>query len=1382
MRRRLVKFSAALVTLLFLASTFKVFTPPVVPCLMVSSRSEPQNLLTKNSTYGLDLDWSSNFLSSPTVSTFCDSILVEVCSGRNGSTRVILASSEALTIATSPSSTLIIPPPELKNKIDPNLLNLTYLVSNGYMQNNKTEVLISEHSAFFSQDFATSVKQRNLVDETHALYTSKRASPHMVFLSAYLNYSAIFELARNNLIDYLWLNRKFTACLDQSVPIIKDPTEWANVESSFHRSIDGSGIKIAILDTGIDTDHPDFYSLNGTSKIVAATSFTGEPSADGHGHGTHCASTAAGTGAASAEKYEGVAPGAALMNVKVLDNTGWGQESWIISGIQWAVDNGADILSMSFGEFTDTNRTDPLSTTVNWATEQGVVCVVAAGNSGSSGMYSVTSPGVAELAITVGASSKTDGLASFSSLGPTVDYRVKPDVVAPGVNIVAARANGTSMGTPVSVYYTKASGTSMATPHVAGAAALLLDAHPSWSPQTIKKALANYAENIGSNVCGQGSGRVNICKSATPAVVGDPSVTFGRVHLNSVLKENIVFQNLGDGTLHLTVEAETWLMSDHTFYPATSLNTSSLSITSGMSGKVELQLDTSVQLPGGYFEGKVIATFDNVSIKIPLFFCVLSTLDCEVVDENGSKLEACFVLIDARSGESRSNLLDGRFIITSPGEYIVQAMNVYEWSPSGIDLTYSFLVHEKLSIGTDESKNVQISLSSVHKIEVRSTDLSDRQLYVQLKKLVTPYYTTVYFMGLEQLANQYIYLTNISDYIYPGELCFFGYMAFYQDDVHWEEPHVLTSRVDAYFIGWDLSEFAYSNFSAVLNYDNLELATLNVESLLPKNADSTTIWFEQTAGMWQTGLWYGFQTHPGIGWTFHILPCQFKENPSDNWALTEWSCLYVLGPHPTACSDYYVVDRHFSPLTKGETFTYSLGKTPLLPQTARDGAPYFGDELLIPYYPLHLKDSLFIGKTNPLDTKRLEVFRNGGLICNETKNWAMDPIFVKSFLESYGYGFYVFRVRADTTMDLCSRNLAEYKINYASSNSDLLPPTITKIECPPNFVDNTYPVEIELSDNQTLSDVSLEYSLDDGPWNSSPLTNLGNGRYSTEFNIDPLTQKISLKIAATDINGNAIVFITEPVANRGYRTQLTALLIADKISGNLDVIDGALLQPIYLRVKSNETEMYTLTDLEGKFEFVVPQSISFPIEIEMADTGPYQRTSILIDKTRIHDIAVTGASPSKDVIGQGFRLDINVIVVNEGDYDENFSLTVYANVTSIKLENIAITNGKSINVTFKWDTIAFARGSYTMKAVADTVLGETDTADNTYTDGVVRVVIAGDINGDGIVDIFDAITLALAYGSSVGEPRYDADFDINSDGTIDIFDAIILAASFGEGN
>jgi len=344
-------------------------------------------------------------------------------------------------------------------------------------------------------------------------------------------------------VERVWLDRKLYAKLNVSVPLIGAPTAWK-------LGYNGSGIKIAVLDTGIDPTHPDFYFPNGASKILLQKSFVdyngdGVPDEDTYdyqGHGTHVASIAAGTGLASKGKFKGVAPGALLLIGKVLNRYGWGYSSWIINGIDWAVASGAKVISMSLGGgFTD--GTDPLSMECNWAASQGVTVVVAAGNAGYWGYFSVTAPGTASNVITVGATDKYDLVARFSSRGPTFDLRIKPDIVAPGVAIWAALAKNSEIeewvkdgylpGIDVDgdgVYdYVQLSGTSMATPHVSGAVALILQKYPNMKPADIKNLLLSTANWLtGYNVFQQGAGRLNVSYAINPVLYLSPAeINFG---------------------------------------------------------------------------------------------------------------------------------------------------------------------------------------------------------------------------------------------------------------------------------------------------------------------------------------------------------------------------------------------------------------------------------------------------------------------------------------------------------------------------------------------------------------------------------------------------------------------------------------------------------------------------------------------------------------------------------------------------------------------------------------------------------------------------------------------------------------------------------------
>lgn len=260
------------------------------------------------------------------------------------------------------------------------------------------------------------------------------------------------------------------------------------------RSYGPGDIVIAVIDTGIDATHVD---LDG-GKVIGWKDFVNGKATpyDDNGHGTHVASIAAGEGDGN-PAYTGVAPGAALVGVKVLDRRGSGLMSDVDAGIDWVIQNkatyGVEIISMSLGASGSSDGTDSTSLMVNKAVDSGITVVVAAGNEGPA-TYTIGSPGAAEKAITVGAQGDPghNGFfqAYFSSRGPTADGRIKPDISAPGRYVMAAEA-GSGSG------YIEYSGTSMATPFVSGTAALMLAANPALTPLDVKNLLTGSSWDWG---------------------------------------------------------------------------------------------------------------------------------------------------------------------------------------------------------------------------------------------------------------------------------------------------------------------------------------------------------------------------------------------------------------------------------------------------------------------------------------------------------------------------------------------------------------------------------------------------------------------------------------------------------------------------------------------------------------------------------------------------------------------------------------------------------------------------------------------------------------------------------------------------------------------
>jgi parallel beta-helix repeat protein len=168
--------------------------------------------------------------------------------------------------------------------------------------------------------------------------------------------------------------------------------------------------------------------------------------------------------------------------------------------------------------------------------------------------------------------------------------------------------------------------------------------------------------------------------------------------------------------------------------------------------------------------------------------------------------------------------------------------------------------------------------------------------------------------------------------------------------------------------------------------------------------------------------------------------------------------------------------------------------------------------------------------------------------------------------------------------------------------------------------------------------------------------------------------------------------------------------------------------------------------------------------------------------TEAYDITTTNITPLKTVVGQGFSTQINVTVTNQGDFTETINVTVYANTTIIETKEVTLTSGNSTTVTFTWNTTGFAKGNYTIWAYVWPVPSETDTTDNTHTNGVVTVATVGDIVPDGTVDIYDLVTVAKAYGSTPSDPNWNPNADINNDDIIDIFDLVTVAKHYGQTN
>ncbi|MFI6236991.1 S8 family peptidase [Micromonospora sp. NPDC050784] len=498
--------------------------------------------------------------------------------------------------------------------LDPDLFDVTTLIADGYDDDNSAELPLIVQPATASARVAALGDVLSLPSIGAVAGRVPKKSP------------ATAKLATNSLLagaKKVWLNRKVRATaltgggrpagLDRNLGQIAAPDAWK-------AGYTGKGVRVAVLDTGADFTHPDLVG-----RVAERADFTveGGDAVDHNGHGTHVASTIAGTGAAAHGQRRGVAPDAKLVIGKVLDDHGSGDDSGIIAGMEWAATR-ADVINMSLGGSDPDDGNDPLSLAVDGLSRStGALFVIAAGNSGAA----ISSPGSAASALTVGAVDRDDKLAAFSSRGPLVTSNVaKPELVAPGVDIVAARAAGTNLQDPIDRYYEAISGTSMASPHVAGAAALLAQRHPDWTGERLKAALVGAADPLsGIDPYAVGAGRLNAARALGGPTSDQPVVNLGTFAYPQSGTSETKLSWTGESTAVLDLDVS---IVNHDGQPvprgAASLSTSRLTLTHGATDAATLRVNRAALAarPGFYLATVTARSGRKLVATTPVSFYV----------------------------------------------------------------------------------------------------------------------------------------------------------------------------------------------------------------------------------------------------------------------------------------------------------------------------------------------------------------------------------------------------------------------------------------------------------------------------------------------------------------------------------------------------------------------------------------------------------------------------------------------------------------------------------------------------------------------------------------------------------------------------------------
>lgn len=962
------------------------------------------------------------------------------------------------------------------------------------------------------------------------------------------------------------------AFMTESVAQIGADELWERTDG-YGQPVTGTGIVVAVIDTGIDYMHPDLGEGFGPSyKVIGGYDFYYHDSdpMDDNGHGTHVAGTIAADGG-----IMGVAPGAKLLAYKTLGPDGQGSMSDVIAAIDRAMDpNGdgdtsdrADVISMSLGGAGE--ATDPVCLAVTRAVEAGIVVVAASGNEGPS-MGTVASPGIAYDAITVGAVDDDGVLAAFSSRGAIPDLTIKPEISAPGVAITSTVPTSGSLSSPTG--YLAASGTSMATPHVSGGVALLLQLHPDWTPEQVKSAIITSANGLDESIWSAGAGEMWLPAAADTTLFPVPAlISYG---FAGAPVQTATVTNTGS-YVSLASSSEDWLslsadgVTDHKDWANMSTaSPSTIPISSGSSGTVTL----SVPSPGpdtdeGYYEGDITLTYASVSVSIPFGFAALSTLNVHVLDEGGREVNDPYggVWAYRLPYADLTMMMRGNMDPAPPASFLVPSGD-YSVIATGHQDIYSYndpyLLSDTVTVGRLSTVDVYLTMSTAREMVLDLETDEGIPIYVKDYRV---------YLRHEGTKNISFHLVG-SDYSVSGSDIFslphsktlfvsdtdenigisisgFSYTApmweFMSRNWHnWYEYTSGTSTdfyVEAgadlqYLLAWEFDGVDGSTPTALTLVDG-EYSVYETKYDIP--GEVTNIW-----GDWGNHLSIGGDaaffvrrdTDTSLNSFFSgmtrttIVQGVFSElyfPQSIFGGYSERSYYSADYDHlvgTSTASSIQLPDRNYLEPVGDATESERLGAGPYYPSVYTVN----GDDTLVLFHPL-LRDQAG-AKVGGISTPSLSLYKGGQFVgIYQLSEFLSRPDAVRT-IDLMGAGEYVARIAYMPSAQICDDVTIELGFTAPGADSD--PPVITAMEMSQKFVPgDSVGLQFSVSDASGIGTVEVSWRANEASgWTPLTVNALGGGNYGTSIPTQGSDGAIHLKIKVADPSDNYIEYTASNAA------------------------------------------------------------------------------------------------------------------------------------------------------------------------------------------------------------------------------------------------------------